>query len=166
MSRTIRLTRPAFAVIAAALLTFGTAAARQKSDAPKKDNGADAKTFDRRGLAEPGSWADIPNEPITLDEFMVKYCQKRSKQVPRHRRQALVAGAGNGTVTIPPVAAPHRSGQAKRYFVRDLLRGWRAFLDEGVELPALLAGFPHAGRRRLPAPARTATMRPSWRARR
>lgn len=92
MSRTIRITRPAFAVIAAALLTFGTAAARQKSDAPKKDNGADVKTFDRKGLAGPGSWADTRNESITPDEFTAKHCENRSRQVRRHCRQALVAG--------------------------------------------------------------------------
>lgn len=47
--------------------------------------------------AEPSPWTDIPNDPITLDAFMARYCEKRSREVRRYRRQALLAAARNGT---------------------------------------------------------------------
>ena len=38
-------------------------------------------------------WRGItPNEPVTLDEFMAKYCEQRSKRSRRYRQKALGAG--------------------------------------------------------------------------
>ena len=42
-------------------------------------------------------------------------------------------------MTLPALAAPRKHGQANKYFVQDLLAAWPGFLDEGVDLPALLA---------------------------
>ena len=119
-------------------------------------------SFDAKGLhvaldgafptAEPSPWADIPNEPITLDTFMAKYCEKRSRTTRRYRRKALLAAAWHGTVSLPPLAEPHRSGQANKYFVQDLLNAWQGFLDEGVDLPPLLPREQrHFGQPRSPA---------------
>ena len=88
---------------------------------------------------QPNTRAGIPNEPITLDAFMARYCERRSGELRRFRRQALLGAARNGKVVLPPVAGPHRSGQAKRYLTHDLLAAWQGFLDERVDLPPLLA---------------------------
>lgn len=64
---------------------------------------------------EAEAWPGIPNEPVTLDEFMAKYCEKRSRSTRRYQRKALLAAARNGTVSLPALAAPHRSGQAKSW---------------------------------------------------
>lgn len=90
---------------------------------------------------EPGPWADIPNEPITLDEFMAGFCDKRSKESRRYRRQALLAAARNGTVTMPALAGARKRGQPNKYFVHDLLKAWQGFLDEGVDLPSPLSEY-------------------------
>ena len=90
---------------------------------------------------EPGPWANIPNESITLDEFMARFCDKRSKELRRYRRQALLAAARNGTVTMPALAGSYESGQSYKYFTHDLLVAWQGFLDEGVDLPPLLPQY-------------------------
>jgi len=84
------------------------------------------------------AWPGIPDDPITLDEFVAKYCEQRSRQTRRYRRKALLPAARNGTVSVPSLAAPHKRGQAKRFFTHDLLAAWHGFLDEGVDLPPLL----------------------------
>jgi CheY-like chemotaxis protein len=86
---------------------------------------------------EAEAWPGIPDEPVTLDEFMAKYCEQRSKSTRRYRRKALLAAARNGTVSLPRLAAAHKSGQAKRYLAHDLLSAWPGFIDEGVDLPPL-----------------------------
>ena len=89
----------------------------------------------------PDAWAGIPNKAITLDAFMARYCEKRSGELRRFRRHALLGAARNGKVTLPPAARPHRSGQSKKYFTHDLLAAWQGFLDERVDLPPLLPQF-------------------------
>jgi len=91
--------------------------------------------------AKPGPWAGIPNEPITLDQFMVRYCEVRTKNLRRSRRKALHGAARNETVKMPPLAGPYESGQSKKYFVRDLLKSWHDFLDENLDLPPLLSQY-------------------------
>ncbi|MBN1548058.1 MAG: hypothetical protein JW902_15510 [Syntrophaceae bacterium] len=90
---------------------------------------------------KPGPWADIPNEPITLDQFMVKYCEKKSRHIRQYRRQALLAANRNHTVKMPSLAIPHKSGQSHKYYTHDLLSSWQGFLDEGVDLPPLLGEY-------------------------
>ena len=109
---------------------------------------AEIATLDEKGLhvsiegafpdVEPRPWADIPNEPITLDKFMEKYCEKRTPQLRRSRRRALLAAAWHGTITMPALAAPRKSGQPNRYYTHDLLAAWQGFLDEITDLPPLL----------------------------
>jgi len=91
----------------------------------------------------PSPWADIPNEPITLDQFMVKYCEKRSKEARKYRRLALQGAARNRPeqIKLPPEAGQFRSGQSKKYFVHDLLKSWQDFLDENLDLPPLLSQY-------------------------
>jgi len=93
----------------------------------------------------------IPNEPVTLDQFMVKYCEKRSKETRKYRRKALLAATRNrkrskGSVALPPPAIPHKNGRPKEYFTHDLLAAWQGFIDEGVDLPSLLPEFMLIGR--------------------
>ena len=89
----------------------------------------------------PSPWADIPNEPITLDQFMVKYCEKRSEGSRRSRRRALLGAARNETVKMPPLAGPRKSGKPNRYFVHDLLNAWQGYQDENLDLPPLLPQY-------------------------
>ena len=84
-------------------------------------------------------WPDVPNDPVTLDEFMAKSCEPRSKENRKFRKRALLAAARHGTVALPPLAASRKQGQANKYFVHDLLAAWQGFIDEGVDLPPLLA---------------------------
>jgi CheY-like chemotaxis protein len=88
---------------------------------------------------ETSRWASIPNAPIELDDFMARFCEHRSKENRMHRKRALLAAARHKTVTMPPLAAPRKHGQANKYFTHDLLAAWQRYRDEGVELPPLLA---------------------------
>ena len=88
--------------------------------------------------AKPGPWADIPNEPITLDQFMAKYCETHPKDYRRYRRRALLGAARNKTVKMPALAGPYKSGQPNKYFVHDLLNAWQDYQDENLDLPQLL----------------------------
>jgi hypothetical protein len=85
--------------------------------------------------------ADIPTEPITLDKFMVKYCEFRSLGVRRNRRKALLAAARNKTVEMPPLAGSYESGQSKKYFVHDLLKAWQGYQEANLDLPPLLSQY-------------------------
>lgn len=90
---------------------------------------------------KPGPWADIPNDSVTLDQFMVKFCEPLSRKLRRFRRQALLGAARNETITMPPLARPHKTGASKQFFVHDLLKHWQGFLDENVDLPPLLPQY-------------------------
>ena len=57
------------------------------------------------------AWAGIPNEPITLDALMARFCERRSSELRRFRRHALLGAARNGKVTLPPSAGPYKSAQ-------------------------------------------------------
>jgi len=83
----------------------------------------------------------IPNDPITLDQFMLKYCEARTKNLRRSRRQALLGAARNKTVKLPPLAYPHKSGQSNTYFAHDLLNAWQSYQDENLDLPPLLPQY-------------------------
>jgi len=98
----------------------------------------------------------VANEAVTLDDFMARFCQERSKQNRSCRKKALLPAARHGTVKLPELAVPHKHGRAKKYFVHDLLVAWQGFLDEGVDLPPLVTehqidvGAPQAcGRRAM-----------------
>jgi len=82
--------------------------------------------------------SSVPNEPVTLDEFMARFCEPRSKDNRMCRKKALLAAARHGTVTLPPLASGRKPGQANRYVTHDLLAAWQGFQGEGVDLPALL----------------------------
>jgi len=82
-------------------------------------------------------WKNIPNAPITLDDFMAKFCEPRSKENRKHRRLALLAASRNKTITLPPLAGAHKHGMPYRFLVHDLLTSWPDFLNEKVDLPPL-----------------------------
>jgi hypothetical protein len=82
--------------------------------------------------------ARIPlSEVLTLDQFMQRYCQPLSKPLRRSRRQALLAAARRGKLSLPPQAARRSSGQSARYHARDLVACWRQWIDQGHDLPPL-----------------------------
>ena len=88
-------------------------------------------------------WANLPNDPITLDQFMVRFCEKRTRESRRCRREALLGAARNETVVMPPLAT-RKSGQSNKYFTHDLLNAWQGFIDDkNVHLPPLLPQYQH-----------------------
>ena len=89
---------------------------------------------------EPGPWADIPNEPITLDQFMVKFCEEHKGTYIAARRRGLLAADRNETLKLPQHVEPWTSGQAKRYFTHDLLDAWESYVDRSL-VPPLLAQY-------------------------
>jgi CheY-like chemotaxis protein len=91
----------------------------------------------KKAAPEKSPWGHIPNEPVTLDQFMAKYCESRSKELYKCRRNALLAAARHKTVAMPGLAERHKRGKPKKYFTRDLLAAWSRFQDEGVDLPAM-----------------------------
>ena len=99
------------------------------------DKAAEAKQADPR-------WASIPNEPVTIDDFMARFCEHRSKETRLCRKRALLAAARHKTVTLPPLAVPSKPGRTNKYLVHDLLAAWQGFVDDGVDLPSL---FPQYG---------------------
>ena len=114
-------------------------AARSAPEVPPPATGASAKPAVPETPPTPeGRWPCIPNEPIEIDEFIAKFCEHRSKPARMQRKHALQAAARHKTVTLPPLGAPHKHGQAKKYLVHDLLAAWQGYLDEGVDLPPLL----------------------------
>lgn len=90
---------------------------------------------------ETGRWASIPNEPIELNDFMARFCEHLSKKTRMYRKRALLAAARHKTVTMPPLAAARKHGQANKYFTHDLVAAWQGFIDEGVDLQPLLPQF-------------------------
>ena len=90
---------------------------------------------------EPGPWADLPNEPVTLVDFMGKFCEGRSLRNRRSRRDALTGADRNDTVKMPSLAVPYQNGSSNKYFTHDLLKAWQGFLDENLDLPPLLPIF-------------------------
>lgn len=86
---------------------------------------------------ETDRWASIPNDPIELDDFMARFCEHLSKKTRMYRKRALLAAARHKTVTMPPLAAARKHGQANKYFTHDLLNAWQGYRDDGVELPPL-----------------------------
>ena len=92
---------------------------------------------------EPSPWANLPNEPITLVNFMGKFCGKKlSLECRRSRRDALTAADRNGTVKMPSLAVTYQNGSSNKYFPHDLLNAWQGFIeDKNVHLPPLLAEY-------------------------
>lgn len=123
-------------------ITWPTAKAR--SDVTSASGFGPAVDEDTKPCDPDPRWASVPNEPVTLDEFMAKFCESRSKQHRVYRKRALLAAARHETITLPPLAVPRKPGQANRYFAHDLLGAWQGFLDEGVDLPQLLDRSPRA----------------------
>ncbi len=101
--------------------------------------GRTGSTASSRASPKDAPWATLPNDPVTLDEFMARFCERRSRDNRKCRKRALLAAARHKTVTLPALAVPRKHGQANKYFVHDLLAAWQGFLDEGVDLPPLLA---------------------------
>ena len=83
-------------------------------------------------------WLSIPNEPIGLDDFMVKFCEQRSRENRKARKRALLAAARHKTVTLPPLAGIRKHGQSNKYFAHDLLAAWEGFKGEGIDLPQVV----------------------------
>jgi CheY-like chemotaxis protein len=109
--------------------------ARQKDEGARPNDGKEESSPDE-AIGD-----GVAHEAVTLDDFMARFCQERSKQNRICRKKALLAAARHRTVKLPELAAPHKHGKPKKYFVHDLLASWQGFLDEGVDLPPLLPQY-------------------------
>jgi hypothetical protein len=94
-------------------------------------------------LERPGPWPQ-PGSPghhlaVELNEFMAKSFEQRNRENRMSCKRALLAAARHGTVKLPPLAARRKHGQSNKYFTHDLLAAWRGLINEGVDLPPLLA---------------------------
>jgi len=105
---------------------------------PTVPDDKDSSPAAAKPAADVNPWASIPNDSVEIDEFMVRFCEHRSKDNRKHRKRALLAAARHKTVTLPPLAAARKHGQSNKYFVHDLLAAWQEFLDEGVDVPPVL----------------------------
>ncbi|MCG3178263.1 MAG: hypothetical protein BIFFINMI_00589 [Phycisphaerae bacterium] len=109
----------------------GSVGCRMADDAPIDRPGSPAAS------PQAAQWPDVPNEPITVDAFMARFCEAKKKDYRMYRKRALLAAARHKTVTMPPLASPRKHGQPNTYWTHDLLRAWQGYRDEDVELPAL-----------------------------
>lgn len=119
------------------------AASRNDMASPSRQKKEDARPDDGMEGSSSHQAADVvvAHEAVTLDDFMARFCQERSKQNRICRKKALLAAARHGAVKLPKLAVPHKHGRAKKYFTHDLLAAWQGFLDEGVDLPPLLPQY-------------------------
>lgn len=110
----------------------------EEPPSPAPQAKAEGQYVSDRPAPEP-AWKGVPNDPVTLDDFMARFCEHRSRDNRKCRKRALLAAARHKTVTLPALAAPRKHGQANKYFVQDLLAAWEGFRGEGVDLPPLLS---------------------------
>jgi hypothetical protein len=79
----------------------------------------------------------LPNDPITLIQFMKLFCVKQSDSLLKSRRKFLQMTAQKGGIQLPTEANLWKSGQAKYYHTHDLLKRWPAYCHELPNLPEL-----------------------------
>lgn len=121
---------------------FGSKGCRESGDQERaQDDQPEAKSPATQSSSPPtvGQWAAIPNEPIGIVDFMVHFCEARTKENRLYRKRALMAAARHERITLPPPAEDPKHGQTKKYFVHDLLAVWPQYIDKGVDLPPLLS---------------------------
>lgn len=106
--------------------------------APNDDDDVPSVVAKANPAPVPAHWAGIPNDVVTIDEFLLDRCGATNKRYRINRKKALLTAARHSTVTMPPQAQPHKQGHANRYFVHDLLSAWQGFSDAGVELPPVV----------------------------
>ena len=83
------------------------------------------------------TWPGIPNEPITLDQFMAKFCNQQKGTYIVGRRKALLAAVRNRSVKLPVHFKPWKRGQAKKYPAHDLLDAWPSYVERSLVTPLL-----------------------------
>jgi len=96
---------------------------------------ADPALARRRAAPDEAIGDGVAHKAVTLDDFMARFCQERSKQNRICRKKALLAAARHGAVKLPELAVPHKHGRAKKQFVHDMPGSWQGFLDEGMDPP-------------------------------
>ena len=74
---------------------------------------------------------------VTLDQFMLKYCEPLSKALLPYRRAALLKAARKDRVELPTTAVPHSRGGAKRFRADDLIARWPDYINALLDLPML-----------------------------
>ena len=129
-------------------LTFGlskslwTQAGRTVEDVVRKalDAVEKRKQSGTQPDAKPRPRASIRNDPITLDKFMAKFCEKKKGTFLVGRRKALLAANWNGSVKLPDHVEPWSSGQAKKYLTHDLLDAWHGYVARKL-VPPLRAQY-------------------------
>lgn len=76
------------------------------------------------------------DEAMTLDHFMLNYCQKTT--YVSIKKTSILAAGRNGTIKLPPLARPAHRGRPSYFYLQDLLECWPQWQAQGLQLPDLL----------------------------
>lgn len=82
---------------------------------------------------------DFVDEPVTLLEFMERYCEQQSENVLRSRRHSLYQAHKNSkkNLTLPEHVGEWDSGQSKKFNAEELKQRWPEYRTELPNLPPL-----------------------------
>jgi hypothetical protein len=83
--------------------------------------------------------AGIAREPVTLDEFMERFCVP-ARDIAMKRRRILSA-ARNRTIKLPPLARAAHQGRRYYFQIEKLVEYWPHWLEKGLLLPDLLQPY-------------------------
>ncbi|RKY23854.1 MAG: hypothetical protein DRP83_08560 [Planctomycetota bacterium] len=106
----------------------------KKEGSPPPANGGTPEKF---GIIAKALWNHVPNEPITLNQFMAKFCSQQKGTYMAGRRKALLAADRNKSVMLPAYVKPWTRGQAKKYLTHDLLDAWPSYFVKSLVPPLL-----------------------------
>ncbi len=81
----------------------------------------------------------VVREPVTLDEFMQRFCEP-ARDIGLKRRRILSA-VRNGTIKLPPLARPAHRGGRYYFQAEKLAEYWPGWLEKGLPLPELLQKY-------------------------
>ena len=90
----------------------------------------------------------IADDPVTLVDFMRKYCQDGDKMSPSildSRRNSIHNAAQLGTIALPDNVGKWKTGKSKYYRPSDLAELWDEYRNELPNLPLLKPTDPSPG---------------------
>ena len=93
---------------------------------------------DERQAEDSEGEGEIANTPLTLVEFLEKYCETGGYSKNRLKSlRARLQKAHNRKITLPKHVGEWKSGQSKRYKLRDLLNNWPTYCKKMPVIPPL-----------------------------
>ena len=95
------------------------------------------ETANSEPLTEVQDSSTLPNEPITLIQFMESYCKNQTQALLNSRKKSLQMKEQKGDIQLPKQAKKWKRGQSKYYYTHDLLKHWPDYCKELPNLPEL-----------------------------